>query len=187
MLLRWWRYFWDKRDEVAALDWKDAELARIVLRIHRHRRSVDWRHVPLRAIAPIHPINRPTALAAATERAERIRPIAEVLLASGIDGLICTNTTIDRGALAGHRHAHEAGGLSGAPVFAKSTAVLAGMAKRTDGRLPIVGVGGILGGTDAQAKIAAGASLVQFYTGLIYRGPELIGESVEAIRAGRGF
>ncbi|MBP7624343.1 MAG: dihydroorotate dehydrogenase (quinone), partial [Xanthomonadales bacterium] len=113
--------------------------------------------------------------------------IAEVLLASGIDGLICTNTTIDRGALAGHRHAHEAGGLSGAPVFAKSTAVLAGMAKRTDGRLPIVGVGGILGGTDAQAKIAAGASLVQFYTGLIYRGPELIGESVEAIRAGRGF
>lgn len=83
MLLRWWRYFWDKREEVAALDWKDAELARIVLRIHRHRRSVDWRHVPLRAIAPIHPINRPTALAAATERAERIRPIAEVLRAEG--------------------------------------------------------------------------------------------------------
>ncbi|MBL0042320.1 MAG: hypothetical protein IPP28_15085 [Xanthomonadales bacterium] len=83
MILRWWRYFWEKRAEVAALDWKDAELARIVLRIHRHRRSVDWRHVPLRAIAPIHPINRPTALAAATERAERIRPIAEVLRAEG--------------------------------------------------------------------------------------------------------
>ncbi|MBL0028477.1 MAG: hypothetical protein IPO95_05135 [Rhodanobacteraceae bacterium] len=83
MLLRWWRYFWDKREEVAALDWKDAELARIVLRIHRHRRSVDWRHVPLRAIAPIHPINRPTALAAATERAERIRPIADALRAEG--------------------------------------------------------------------------------------------------------
>ncbi len=113
--------------------------------------------------------------------------IAEVLLASGIDGLICTNTTIDRGAVAGHRYANEVGGLSGAPVFAKSTAVLAGMAKRTDGKLPIIGVGGILGGADAQAKIAAGASLVQFYTGLIYRGPELIGESVEAIRAGRGF
>jgi dihydroorotate dehydrogenase len=113
--------------------------------------------------------------------------IAEVLLASGIDGLICTNTTIDRGAVAGHRYANEAGGLSGAPVFAKSTAVLAGMANRTAGKLPIVGVGGILGGADAQAKIAAGASLVQFYTGLIYRGPDLIGESVEAIRAGRGF
>ena len=110
-----------------------------------------------------------------------------MLLASGIDGLICTNTTIDRSAVAGHRYAQEAGGLSGAPVFAKSTAVLAGMAKRLDGKLPIVGVGGILGGADAQAKVDAGATLVQFYTGMIYRGPDLIRESVEAMRAGRGF
>ena len=79
MLLRWWRYLWGKRDEVAALDWKDAELARIVLRIHRHRRGVDWRFVPIRDIAPIHPINRPTALAAAEERAARIRPLADAL------------------------------------------------------------------------------------------------------------
>ena len=113
--------------------------------------------------------------------------IAEVLLASGIDGLICTNTTIDRAAVAKHRYGHETGGLSGAPVFAKSTAVLAGMARRTGGKLPIIGVGGILGGADAQAKVAAGATLVQFYTGMIYRGPDLIGESVEAIRRGRGF
>ncbi len=113
--------------------------------------------------------------------------IADVLLASGIDGLICTNTTIDRDAIAGHRFANEAGGLSGAPVFAKSTAVLSGMAKRTAGKLPIIGVGGILSGNDAKAKIGAGASLVQFYTGLIYRGPELIGESVAAIRVARGF
>ncbi|MBP7625265.1 MAG: quinone-dependent dihydroorotate dehydrogenase, partial [Xanthomonadales bacterium] len=113
--------------------------------------------------------------------------MAEVLLAAGIDGLICTNTTIERDAIKGHRHAHEAGGLSGAPVFARATAVLAGMANRTNGTLPIIGVGGILDGTDAQAKIAAGATLVQFYTGMIYRGPALIGESVEAIRAGRGF
>ena len=113
--------------------------------------------------------------------------IAEVLLASGIDGLICTNTTIDRSAVAGHRYGNETGGLSGAPVFAKSTAVLAGMARRTSGKLPIIGVGGILGGADAQAKVAAGATLVQFYTGMIYRGPDLIGESVEAIRRGRGF
>lgn len=83
MLLRWWRYFWGKRDELAALDWKDAELARIVLRIHRHRRGVDWRFVPLGAIAPIHPINRPTALAAAAERAERLRPIAAALREEG--------------------------------------------------------------------------------------------------------
>ncbi len=113
--------------------------------------------------------------------------IAEVLLASGMDGLICTNTTIDRGPVAGHRFANEAGGLSGAPVFAKSTAVLAGMSKRLKGKLPIIGVGGILHGADAQAKIAAGATLVQFYTGMIYRGPDLIRESVEAIRDARGF
>lgn len=111
--------------------------------------------------------------------------IAEVLLASGIDGLICTNTTIDRAAVQDHRYASEAGGLSGAPVFAKSTATLSGMAKRTGNRLPIIGVGGILDGANAQAKIAAGATLVQCYTGLIYRGPVLIGEAVEAIRDGR--
>ena len=113
--------------------------------------------------------------------------IADVSLASGIDGLICTNTTIERHAIAGHRFANETGGLSGAPVFAKSTAVLAGMATRTQGKLPIVGVGGILGGADAQAKIGAGATLVQCYTGLIYRGPDLIGDAVEAIRAGRSL
>lgn len=108
--------------------------------------------------------------------------IADVLLAAGIDGLICTNTTIDRAAVAGHRHAGEAGGLSGKPVFAKSTAVLRGMATRLDGRIPLVGVGGIVRGADAAAKLDAGASLVQFYSGLIYRGPALIGDCVEAIR-----
>jgi dihydroorotate dehydrogenase len=109
--------------------------------------------------------------------------IAEVLLASGIDGLICTNTTIDRAPVAGLCHAGETGGLSGKPVFAKSTAVLRGMARRTGGRIPLVGVGGITRGADAVAKIDAGASLVQFYTGMVYRGPALIGECVEALRA----
>lgn len=109
--------------------------------------------------------------------------IAEVLLASSIDGLICTNTTIDRSAVTGHRHADEAGGLSGKPVFEKSTEVLRGMAARMDGKLPLIGVGGIFSGTDAATKIEAGASLVQFYTGMVYRGPALIGESVDAIRA----
>lgn len=83
MPLRWWRYLWGKRDEVAAMDWKDAELARIVLAIHRHRRGVDWRFVPIRDIAPIHPIDRPSALATAEERAARIRPIADALRAEG--------------------------------------------------------------------------------------------------------
>ncbi len=109
--------------------------------------------------------------------------IAEALLASTIDGLICTNTTTERSTVAGHRFANEAGGLSGKPVFGKSTAVLRGMATRLDGKLPLIGVGGIVSGTDAAAKIEAGASLVQFYTGMVYRGPALIGESVGAIRA----
>jgi dihydroorotate dehydrogenase len=109
--------------------------------------------------------------------------IAEVAIASGIDGLICTNTTIDRSTVAGHRHAGEAGGLSGGPLFERSTAVLHGMARRLDGRVPLVGVGGILSGKDAAAKMDAGASLVQFYTGIVYRGPALIGQCIDAIRA----
>jgi dihydroorotate dehydrogenase len=111
--------------------------------------------------------------------------IAEVLRTSGIDGVICTNTTIDRGAVAGHRHANEAGGLSGKPLFAKSTAVLRGMAQRLGPAIPLIGVGGILRGSDAAAKLDAGAALVQFYSGMVYRGPALIGECVEAIRGRR--
>jgi dihydroorotate dehydrogenase len=108
-----------------------------------------------------------------------------VLLNAKIDGLICTNTTIDRRAIAGAAHAEEAGGLSGKPLFEKANSVLRGMAHRLGGKIPLVGVGGILTGTDAAAKITAGASLVQFYSGMIYRGPDLIRESVEAIRAAR--
>ncbi len=109
--------------------------------------------------------------------------IADVLLASGIDGLICTNTTVDRHVIAGHPLANEAGGLSGRPLMARSTAVLRGMHERLGARVPIIGVGGILSGADAVAKFDAGAQLVQFYSGMIYRGPELIGECVEALRA----
>ena len=115
-------------------------------------------------------------------REEAMDAIAEVVLAAGMDGLICTNTTVARDAVAGDRHAGEAGGLSGRPVFARSTAVLRGMAQRLGGKLPLVGVGGILDGSDAVAKIAAGASLVQCYTGLVYRGPALVGACVEALR-----
>jgi dihydroorotate dehydrogenase len=108
--------------------------------------------------------------------------MAQVLRASGIDGVICTNTTIDRAPIAGHRLANEAGGLSGKPLFEKSTAALRGMARRLGGAIPLIGVGGIVSGENAAAKIAAGASLVQFYSGMVYRGPTLIGECVEAIR-----
>ncbi len=116
-------------------------------------------------------------------REEEMDAIAEVVLAAHMDGLICTNTTVARDAVAGHRHAGEAGGLSGRPLFAPSTAVLHCMAQRLGGKVPLVGVGGILSGGDAVAKAAAGASMVQCYTGLVYRGPALVGECVEALRA----
>jgi dihydroorotate dehydrogenase len=104
----------------------------------------------------------------------------EVIAASGIDGLIATNTTLDRTAVAGHRHAGEAGGLSGAPVRPLADRTLA-TARRTLGPdFPIIGLGGITSGEDAAAKRRAGADLVQIYTGFIYRGPELIAECIRA-------
>jgi len=108
--------------------------------------------------------------------------IAGVLLDAEVDGLICTNTTIDREGIKGHRLAGEAGGLSGAPLMAPSTEVLRQMAKRLGGRVPLIGVGGILSGDDAAAKFDAGASLLQFYSGMVFRGPTLIAECVEALR-----
>jgi dihydroorotate dehydrogenase len=106
-----------------------------------------------------------------------------VALATRIDGLICTNTTLDRASVAGAAHAEQAGGLSGKPLFQKATSALRDIGERLGGRIPLIGVGGIMAGADAAAKIDAGASLVQFYTGMVYRGPELIGECVEAMRA----
>jgi dihydroorotate dehydrogenase len=112
--------------------------------------------------------------------------VAEVLRGSGIDGVICTNTTIDHAAVASDPHGQEVGGLSGKPLFARSTEVLRGMRARLGAATPIVGVGGILDGSDAAEKLDAGANLVQIYSGLIYRGPHLIGECVEEIRRQRG-
>jgi dihydroorotate dehydrogenase len=131
-----------------------------------------------------HGQRKPMLLKIAPDLSEaELDAIAEVLLAAGIDGLICTNTTIDRSAVADARDAEQAGGLSGKPLFDKSTAVLRGMSQRLRGKIALIGVGGILRGADAAAKIEAGASLVQFYSGMTYRGPELIRESVEAIRS----
>jgi dihydroorotate dehydrogenase len=111
--------------------------------------------------------------------------IAEVLLAAGVDGVICTNTTIDHSAVASDPHGQETGGLSGRPLFARSTAVVRGMRARLGDRIPIVGVGGILDGSEAVEKLDAGAALVQLYSGLIYRGPQLIAECVNEIRRQR--
>jgi len=112
---------------------------------------------------------------------DAIAGVARLLVAHGIEGVIATNTTIARDAVAGQPHAGEAGGLSGRPLFAKSTAVLRTLAHALDGALPIIGVGGILCADDAVAKIDAGATLVQLYTGLIYRGPALVAECVTAL------
>jgi len=118
----------------------------------------------------------------------QIQAIADLLRQHRMDGVIATNTTLSRSGVEGLPNAGEAGGLSGAPVFDLSTAVLKKLARALAGEVPIIGVGGILCGADAAAKIAAGASLVQFYSGFIYRGPELVGEAASAIagqRAGR--
>jgi len=101
--------------------------------------------------------------------------IAGVALAHGLDGLIATNTTIARLAGLKGRHRAEAGGLSGRPLLAPSTAVLARLHRLTEGRLPLIGLGGVASGADAYAKIRAGASLVQLYTALVYQGPALVG------------
>ena len=107
--------------------------------------------------------------------------IAKQLLQFKIDGLIVTNTTLSREGVDGLEHAEEAGGLSGAPVFEKSTACLAAFAQVLKGQIPLIGVGGILSGADAVAKKQAGASLVQVYSGLIYTGPELVKDCVDAL------
>ncbi len=111
--------------------------------------------------------------------------IAQVLGEARVDGVIATNTTVDRYAIRTHPRAGEEGGLSGQPLYGKSTAVLRRLRSRLDESIGLIGVGGILSGADAAGKLAAGASLVQFYTGLIYRGPALIRESVEAMRLRR--
>lgn len=105
---------------------------------------------------------------------EELADIADVALAQGLDGLIVSNTTIARGDLVSGVHAQETGGLSGAPLFAMSTSVLADIYRLTAGRLPLVGVGGISNGHDAYMKIRAGASLLQLYSALTFEGPGLI-------------
>ncbi|TKC90084.1 quinone-dependent dihydroorotate dehydrogenase [Trinickia terrae] len=113
---------------------------------------------------------------------EQIKAIADTLLRHQIEGVIATNTTLSRTAVAGLPHADEAGGLSGKPVFDASTEVIRKLHAEVGQTVPIIGVGGIFSGEDARAKLAAGASLMQLYTGFIYRGPALIAECAAAAR-----
>ena len=111
-----------------------------------------------------------------------IHLIADLLMEFGIDAIIATNTTIARDSVQGMEHSEEAGGLSGAPVREASNLVIKTLKARLGNQLPIIGVGGIMSGADAREKIMAGASLVQIYSGLIYKGPDLVNECAKALR-----
>lgn len=109
---------------------------------------------------------------------EELIQVADSLIRHQIDGVIASNTTLDRSLVSGLKHAEEAGGLSGRPVQSRSTAVIQRLSQELQGRLPIIGVGGIDSLTAAREKIAAGATLVQIYSGFIYHGPGLIKDIV---------
>jgi len=117
---------------------------------------------------------------------EQVAVIAASLKAHGMDGVIATNTTISRDAVQGLPHAEEAGGLSGRPVFEASNAVIRQLRAALGPQFPIIGVGGIMSGADAVEKIKAGADVVQIYTGLIYKGPALVPEIAQALKAQGG-
>ncbi|MFN9278889.1 MAG: quinone-dependent dihydroorotate dehydrogenase [Betaproteobacteria bacterium] len=113
----------------------------------------------------------------------QVQIIAATLQRHGIDGVIATNTTLSREAVAGHTHAGEAGGLSGAPVLQASNRVIRTLRQALGPGYPIIGVGGVMSGADARAKLEAGADLVQIYTGFIYGGPPLVTEAARAMAA----
>jgi dihydroorotate dehydrogenase len=115
----------------------------------------------------------------------QIEVVAATVKRCGMAGVVATNTTIERDSVKHLRHGEEAGGLSGAPVFEASNRVVARLRRALGKAMPIIGVGGVMSGADAAAKIAAGADLVQIYTGFIYHGPALVTDAAKAIAARR--
>jgi dihydroorotate dehydrogenase len=113
---------------------------------------------------------------------QQVEHIAHILRQHGMDGVVATNTTVSRSAVVGMAHAEETGGLSGAPVRELSNQVIRRLRQSLGKQYPIIGVGGILSADDAVGKIAAGADLVQIYTGLIYQGPALVQQAASALR-----
>jgi dihydroorotate dehydrogenase len=150
-----------------------AELSPILLRMKQLQATLEQQHgkrVPLAVkIAP-------------DMQDDEVEAIAKLLVKFKMDGVIATNTTIARDKVNHLPHGQETGGLSGAPVFEASNRVVQLLAKHLDGALPIIGVGGIMSGADAMVKMNAGAKLVQFYSGMIYRGPALVAEVAAALR-----
>ena len=141
-------------------------------------------HLAREALSDQHGVRKPLFLKIAPDLDQHdIKLIADLLLEFKIDAIIATNTTIARDAVQGLEFGEEAGGLSGAPVRQASTVVIKNLKEYLGDVIPIIGVGGILSGKDAQEKVAAGASLVQLYSGLIYRGPKLISECAKALKS----
>ncbi|MEO7852520.1 MAG: quinone-dependent dihydroorotate dehydrogenase [Rubrivivax sp.] len=116
----------------------------------------------------------------------QLRAIAESLQKHRIDGVIASNTTLSRVGVESLPHADEAGGLSGAPLLQSSNRAIRALRSALSKGFPIIGVGGVMSGADACSKIAAGADLVQLYTGLIYKGPALVGDAARAVKRSRG-
>jgi dihydroorotate dehydrogenase len=123
----------------------------------------------------------PLALKVAPDlEAAQVQAIADAVRRHGIEAVVATNTSVSREGVEGLPHANEAGGLSGAPIRARATATLAALARALKGEAALIGVGGIVRGEHAAEKLDAGATLVQLYTGLVYRGPDLIRECISA-------
>ncbi|MDO1509719.1 MULTISPECIES: quinone-dependent dihydroorotate dehydrogenase [unclassified Neisseria] len=138
-------------------------------------------------LAAIHRRYVPLAVKIAPDLDEaQIADIAHVAVQTEMDGIIATNTTIDKAALGQHTLAGEQGGLSGLPVREKSNRVLKLLVAHLEGKLPVIGVGGIMSGEDAVEKMRLGAAAVQVYSGMIYAGPELVKECIRACCAAKG-
>lgn len=154
---------------------ESAELEPLLGRLNEEREALAERHGRRVALAlKIAPeLDRDAAAA-----------VVAASLRHGMDAIIATNTTISREGVSGLAHSEEAGGLSGAPLRERSTEVIRTLAVMLKGAIPIIGVGGIMNLADAEEKLQAGASLVQIYTGLVYRGPEIVSEIVSGL-AGR--
>lgn len=134
-------------------------------------------------LATKHGIRRPLFVKIAPDLNEaQVSVIAGTLTRHGMDGVIATNTTISRDAVQGQEHAEETGGLSGAPVLAMSNRVITQLRAAMGPQFPIIGVGGIMSAADAVSKIRAGADVVQIYTGLIYKGPDLVKQAATLIK-----
>ena len=135
-----------------------------------------------RRLADAHGKHVPLAVKIAPDLdAQQVEAIAGLLRRHRVEAAIASNTTTTRDGVAGLTNADEAGGLSGAPVTERSTRIVQDLCRALQGEIPVIGVGGIMSGADARAKMTAGASLVQLYTGLIYRGPGLILDCLAAL------